>query len=101
MSSSFRVVDIPALTKLTWDLHNQCHAVVKHAPDGFRKLVTELGTLQGTLRTFGDDMSSHASFFEKMDKDRIKQSLINQRFGLNSCNLARRKKEIGILHTSW
>jgi hypothetical protein len=74
MASSFSVVDIPALTKLTWDLHNQCHAVAKHAPDGFRKLVTELGTLQGTLRTFGDDMSSHASFFEKMDEDR-KQTL--------------------------
>ncbi|KAJ5776675.1 uncharacterized protein N7511_001686 [Penicillium nucicola] len=70
MASRFGVVDIPALTKLTWDLHNQCHAVTKHAPDGFKRLVTELGTLQGFLRTFGDDMTSHASFLKTMDADR-------------------------------
>ncbi|KAJ5773843.1 hypothetical protein N7457_008739 [Penicillium paradoxum] len=66
MASNFGIVDIPVLTKLTWDLHNQCHLMAKDAPDGFKKLVTELGLLQGTLRTFGDDIS----FFEKMDEDR-------------------------------
>jgi hypothetical protein len=70
MVSNFGVVDVPALTKLTRELHNQCHDVANHAPEGFKKLVTELGVMQGILSTFGHDMSSHASFFEKMDEGR-------------------------------
>ncbi|CAG8197792.1 unnamed protein product [Penicillium olsonii] len=74
MPSSFGVVDIPILAKLTWDLHNQCLVLSKDGPDGFKKLVTELGSLQGTLRTFGGDSASNLSIFEKMDEDR-KQTL--------------------------
>ncbi|CAG8266757.1 unnamed protein product [Penicillium salamii] len=74
MPSSFGVVDIPILAKLTWDLHNQCLALSKDDPDGFKKLVTELSSLQGTLRTFGGDSGSDLSLFEKMDEDR-KQTL--------------------------
>jgi len=70
MPSSFRIVDIPILVKLTWGLHNQCLVLGKDAPDGFKKLVTELGSLQGILRTFGEDMGSTTSLFEKMDEDR-------------------------------
>ncbi|CAG8101426.1 unnamed protein product [Penicillium salamii] len=74
MPSSFGAVDIPILAKLTWDLHNQCLALSKDGPDGFKRLVTELGSLQGTLRTFGGDSESNLSLFEKMDEDR-KQTL--------------------------
>lgn len=74
MPSSFGVVDIPVLAKLTWDLHNQCLVLSNNGPDGFKKLVAELGSLQGTLRTFGGDSSCNASRFEKMDEDR-KQTL--------------------------
>ncbi|KAJ5960884.1 uncharacterized protein N7479_008034 [Penicillium vulpinum] len=70
MSSDFAVLEIPALIKVTWDLYNQCQIVAKGAPEGFQKLVTELGSLQGALRTFGDEVSSNESFFEKMDEDR-------------------------------
>ncbi|CAG8892141.1 unnamed protein product [Penicillium egyptiacum] len=69
MHSSLGIVEIPALTKVTWDLYNQCQIIAKDAPAGFQKLVTELGSLQDTLRTFPDDVDSNASF-EKMDEDR-------------------------------
>ncbi|KAJ5209449.1 hypothetical protein N7449_003828 [Penicillium cf. viridicatum] len=70
MPSNLGVVEIPALAKVTWDLHNQCQIIAKDAPTGFQKLVTELGSLQGTLNTFADDVNSNASFFEKIDNDR-------------------------------
>ena len=70
MSSGFSILDIPALTRLAWELYNQCQPVVKDAPDGFRSLVNELGSLQGTLRALGDDVTSNMPFFEKMDEDR-------------------------------
>ncbi|KAJ5354672.1 hypothetical protein N7541_005716 [Penicillium brevicompactum] len=72
MPSSFGAVDIPILAKLTWDLHNQCLLLSKDGPDGFKKLVTELGSLQGTLRTFGGESGSNLSLLEKMDEDRKK-----------------------------
>ncbi|CAG8008204.1 unnamed protein product [Penicillium nalgiovense] len=70
MHSSLGIVEIPALAKVTWDLYNQCKIIAKDAPAGFQRLVTELGSLQGTLRTFADDVSTNTSFFEKMDQDR-------------------------------
>lgn len=70
MSPNFGIIDIPALAKLTWELHNQCHFVVKDAPDGFRSLMTELRSLQGALRTLSDDVSSNTVFFERMNEDR-------------------------------
>ncbi|KXG48423.1 uncharacterized protein PGRI_022930 [Penicillium griseofulvum] len=74
MSSNLGVFDIPALAKVAWDVYKQCNLLAKGAPEGFQKLMTELGSLQGTLRTFGDKVSSNASFFEEMDEDR-KQTL--------------------------
>ncbi|KAJ5384051.1 hypothetical protein N7517_001962 [Penicillium concentricum] len=74
MPSSLGVLDIPALAKVTRDVYNQCHILAKGAPEGFQKLITELGLLQDILHTFGDKVSSNASFFEKMDGDR-KQTL--------------------------
>lgn len=70
MPSNLGVVEIPALAKVTWDLYNQCQVIAKGAPTGFQKLVTELGSLQGTLSNFPDNMNSNVSFFEKMENDR-------------------------------
>ncbi|CAI7656315.1 unnamed protein product [Penicillium glandicola] len=70
MPPSLGVLEIPALAKVTWDLNNQCQLITKGAPEGFQKLVTELGSLQGTLRTFSDNVNSNTPFFEKMDEDR-------------------------------
>ncbi|KGO77560.1 hypothetical protein PITC_060000 [Penicillium italicum] len=69
MPSNLAVVEIPALAKVTWDLYNQCQILAKDAPTGFQRLVTELDSLQGTLRTFSDGVNSNTSF-EKMDEDR-------------------------------
>ncbi|KAJ5835446.1 hypothetical protein N7447_001472 [Penicillium robsamsonii] len=74
MPPSLGVLDISALAKVTRDVYNQCHLLAKGAPEGFQKLITELGSLHGILCTFGDKLCSNASFFEKMDKDR-KQTL--------------------------
>ncbi|CAI7638003.1 unnamed protein product [Penicillium crustosum] len=70
MPSNLGVVEIPALAKVTWDLYNQCQVIAKGAPTGFQKLVTELGSLQGTLSNFPDNMNSNVSLFEKMENDR-------------------------------
>ncbi|KAJ5486696.1 hypothetical protein N7530_000996 [Penicillium desertorum] len=70
MHSSLGIVEIPALAKVTWDLYNQCQTIAKDAPPGLQRLVTELGSLQGTLCTFSKDVNSNASFFEKLDQDR-------------------------------
>lgn len=70
MSSGLNILNIPALARLTWELYNQCQPVAKNAPDGFRSLVNELGSLQGALRALGDDVTSNTSFFEKMDEER-------------------------------
>lgn len=70
MPSNLGVVEIPALAKVTWDLYNQCQIIAKDAPTGFQKLVTELGSLQGTLNSFAGDVNSNESFFEMMDNDR-------------------------------
>ncbi|KAI3144139.1 hypothetical protein CBS147326_1143 [Penicillium roqueforti] len=69
MPSSLGVIEIPALAKVTWDLYSQCQIIAKDAPAGFRKLATELGSLQGTLRTFVDNVDFKASFLEKMDEN--------------------------------
>jgi hypothetical protein len=74
MSSNLGVFDIPALAKVAWDVYRQCNLLAKGAPEGFQKLITELSSLQGTLRTFGDKVSSNASLFEEMDEGR-KQAL--------------------------
>lgn len=69
MPSNLGVVEIPALAKVTWDLYSQCQIIAKDAPAGFQKLATELGSLQGTLRTFVDNVDFKASFLEKMDEN--------------------------------
>jgi hypothetical protein len=79
MPSNLGTVDIPILVKLTWNLHSQCLILGEDAPDGFKKLITELGSLQGTLRSFGEDVGSTKSFFEEMDEDRrqtLQRSLV-------------------------
>jgi hypothetical protein len=70
MPSSLGVVDVPALTKVTWDLHSQCQPMASRTPGGFKKLVTDLGSLQDILRAFADKMNANTSFFEDMDEDR-------------------------------
>lgn len=72
MAGSFGVLEIPALNKLTWELYSRCRTIAKDAPDGFRGLVTELGSLQGALRALSDDVSSNTAFFERMNNDRRK-----------------------------
>lgn len=70
MSSKIGILDIPALTKETWEVYNQCQSLAEEAPDGFRKLVHELGSLQVSIRALGDDIGSNVTFFESMSKDR-------------------------------
>lgn len=70
MSASFGVLEIPTLTKVTWELYSRCQTIAKDAPDGFRALVTELGSLQGALRALSDDFSSNTAFFERMNDAR-------------------------------
>lgn len=74
MSSKFGVLDIPTLTKETWELYNLCHTLAEEAPDGFRKLVHELGSLQTSLRALDDGIGSNATLFDSMGEDR-KQTL--------------------------
>lgn len=71
------MVDIPALARLSWDLYHSCYLISWDAPDGFRNLVTELASLQGTLGAFRDHVTSNPSFFESLPEDRI--------HGLRSC----------------
>ncbi|KAJ5646581.1 hypothetical protein N7490_002953 [Penicillium lividum] len=66
MSENFGIADIPALTKATWEVYNQCQNFAKDAPDGFRHLVTGLSSLQGVMRTLSDDFISNTAFFEQM-----------------------------------
>lgn len=70
MEENLGITDIPALTKATWEVYHQCQAFAKDAPDGFRNLVTALGSLQGVMRTLSDDLVSNAAFFERMSEDR-------------------------------
>lgn len=74
MPSHFGILDTPALTRVTWELYNQCHPLAKDAPDGFRNLINDLGSLQESLRALSEDVSSNEFFFEKMDASR-KQTL--------------------------
>lgn len=70
MASKFDVLDIPALTMETWEIYNVCHPLADEAPDGFRKLVHELGSLQTSLRALGDNICTNAAFFDSMGEDR-------------------------------
>lgn len=74
MPSNCSILDIPTLARATWELYNQCRPYSKDAPDGFRSLVNNLGSLQGSLRTLSEDVSSNAFFFEEMNSSR-KQTL--------------------------
>ncbi|KAJ6095622.1 hypothetical protein N7486_006368 [Penicillium sp. IBT 16267x] len=100
MEENLGINDIPALTKATWEVYNQCQIFAKDAPDGFRNLVTELGSLQGVMRTLSDNFISNTPFFEQMNKDR---RLILERC-LNACvetltrltSLLNQYRELGI-----
>ncbi|KAJ5923526.1 hypothetical protein N7454_008771 [Penicillium verhagenii] len=100
MSENFGIADIPALTKATWEVYNQCQIFAKDAPDGFRNLVTGLGSLQGVMRTLADDFTTNTLFFEEMNEDR--RSILER--CLNACfetlawltSLLNRYQELGI-----
>lgn len=100
MEESLGITDFPALTKATWEVYNQCQVFAKDAPDGFRNLVTGLGSLQGVMRTLSDDFVSNTAFFEQMSEDR---RMILERC-LNGCfktltwltSLLNRYRELGI-----
>ncbi|PLB55883.1 hypothetical protein P170DRAFT_372249 [Aspergillus steynii IBT 23096] len=70
MTSDFAAGDIVTLTKTAWDLYHSCYLVARDAPDGFRKLVDELASLQGALCSLRDDVLSSATFFEDLGDDR-------------------------------
>ena len=53
-----------------WDLYHNCYLVAKEAPDDFRLLVNELGSLQGVLRNLRDDVSSDRSYVDKLGENR-------------------------------
>ncbi|OQE46781.1 hypothetical protein PENCOP_c001G05947 [Penicillium coprophilum] len=93
MPPSLGVLDVPALAKVTRDVYNQCHLLAKGAPDGFQKLINELGLVQSILCTFSDKVGSNVSFFESMDLDR-KQTL-EQSLGTCLATLQRLKELLG------
>ncbi|KAH8427342.1 uncharacterized protein LDX57_005056 [Aspergillus melleus] len=70
MMSDFAAGDIVTLTKTVWDLYHSCYLVARDAPDGFRKLVDELASLQGVLCTLREDVQSNTMFFEDLGVDR-------------------------------
>ncbi|KAL4920066.1 hypothetical protein BDW62DRAFT_177519 [Aspergillus aurantiobrunneus] len=70
MSSNLDQVDIATLTKVSWDLYHAYYLVSGSAPDGFRQLVTELASLQGTLRVLRDHISSNPSFCDDLIENR-------------------------------
>lgn len=70
MASDFAAGDILTLTKTAWDLYHSCYLVARDAPDGFRKLVDELASLQGALCALRDDVHSNATFFDDLGDDR-------------------------------
>ncbi|KAJ5759178.1 hypothetical protein N7520_006334 [Penicillium odoratum] len=100
MSENFGIADIPALTKATWEVYNQCQNFVKDAPDGFRNLVTGLGSLQGVMRTLTDDFISNTAFFERINEDRklVLERCLNACFETLTCltSLLNRYRELGI-----
>ena len=53
-----------------WDLYHNCYLVAREAPDDFRQLVNELGSLQGVLRNLRDDVHSDKSFVERLGEHR-------------------------------
>ncbi|KAJ5526258.1 hypothetical protein N7494_012908 [Penicillium frequentans] len=100
MEESLGITDIPALTKATWEIYNQCQTFAKDAPDGFRNLVTGLGSLQGVMRTLSDDFISNTAFFEQMSEDRrmIIERCLNDCFATLTwlTSLINRYRELGI-----
>lgn len=70
MASDMSIMDVPTLAKATWELYTQCNFIAKDAPDGFRDLTTEVGSLQANLRALNDDVGSNTSSFERMTEDR-------------------------------
>ncbi|KAL9120549.1 MAG: hypothetical protein Q9187_002895 [Circinaria calcarea] len=70
MALSWGVGDVLTLTKLAWDLYHNCYLVAREAPDDFRQLVSELGSLQGVLRNLRDDVNSDKSFVERLGEHR-------------------------------
>ncbi|KAJ5267526.1 hypothetical protein N7478_010334 [Penicillium angulare] len=70
MSEVFGFSDLPAITRATWEIYSQCQQVAKDAPDGFRKLAKELGSLQGAMRAMTDDYASNTAFFGTLAEDR-------------------------------
>ncbi|KAJ5164024.1 uncharacterized protein N7500_005854 [Penicillium coprophilum] len=93
MPPGLGVLDVPALAKVTRDVYNQCHLLAKGAPDGFQKLINELGLLQSILCTFSGKAGSNVSSFESMDSDR-KQTL-EQSLGACLATLQRLKELLG------
>lgn len=77
MPPKLAMVDISALARLSWDLYHSSYLISGDAPVGFRNLVTELASLQGTLGAFRDHVTSNSSFFETLPEDRV--------HGLQSC----------------
>lgn len=76
-----------------WDLYDNCYRVAKEAPDDFRQLVSELGSLQGVLKNLRDDINSDKSYIKRLDADR-KESL--QRF-LKACFVTLRKLKVLVM----
>ncbi|MCJ1465306.1 hypothetical protein MMC07_003923 [Pseudocyphellaria aurata] len=74
MALNWGVTDVLAVTKLAWDLYNNCYLVAREAPEEFRQLVYELAALQGVLRSLRDDINSDKSFLQRLGDER-KQTL--------------------------
>ncbi|KZF21678.1 hypothetical protein L228DRAFT_157664 [Xylona heveae TC161] len=68
--SGVGIGDILSVTKLAWDLYHNCFLVAREAPDEFRQLVNELGSLQSVLRTLRDDVNSDKQFLDRMGEQK-------------------------------
>ena len=51
-------------------MYNDCYLVAREAPDDFRQLVNELGSLQIVLRNLRDDVNSDQSFVERLGENK-------------------------------
>ncbi|PYH95253.1 hypothetical protein BO71DRAFT_377842 [Aspergillus ellipticus CBS 707.79] len=69
MPSDIERMDVPHVSRMTWDLYSACAAMAGDAPDGFKQLVVKLESLNHVLRTINDGAAS-ISGLEKPDEER-------------------------------
>ncbi|TGZ81813.1 hypothetical protein EX30DRAFT_340244 [Ascodesmis nigricans] len=70
MSFGYGVGDAMGAARLAWVLYHDCYLVAREAPEEFRNLVSELGSLQGILRSLRDELNSNKKYLENVGAER-------------------------------